>query len=183
MGGLITLNKSLINLEKTTMKYELFYLVGVSKEADLPKIKEDLKNIVLEEGGVFEEKETEEKRKLSYEVKHETHGIYVAQRFELESTEKIQSIIRKVTLYPNILRFLMSKADELPELRTKEERIKGFPQQQQPVKEKPVRKVSEPQIKKIEKEEIPAEKSKEEAAAEKIDNEDIDKKLEEILNI
>jgi len=38
------------------MKYELFYLVGVSKEADLPKIKEDLKNIILEEGWVLKKR-------------------------------------------------------------------------------------------------------------------------------
>ena len=162
------------------MKYELFYLVGISKETELPKIKEDLKNIVLEEGGVFEAKETEEKRKLSYEVKHETHGIFVAQRFELAEVEKIQTIIRKVNLYPNILRFLVSKAEDLPELRTKEERIKGFPQQQ--VKEKPVRKVSEPQVRKFEKTENPKKETKEKPE-EKIDSEDIDKKLEEILNI
>jgi ribosomal protein S6 len=163
------------------MNYELFYLVGISKEADLPKIKTDLKNIVLEEGGVFEEKETEEKRKLSYEVKHETHGIYIAQRFALEDTEKIQSIIRKVNLYPNILRFLVSKTDDLPELRTKEERIKGFPQQQ--IKEKTARKISDPKVKQVEKIEETEKKSKKELLKEKIDSEDIDKKLEEILNI
>ncbi len=159
------------------MNYELFYLVGISKETELPKIKTDLKNIVLEEGGVFEEKETEEKRKLSYEVKHETHGIYVAQRFALEDTEKIQTIIKKINLYPDILRFLISKTEDLPELRTKEERIKGLPQQ--PIKEKPVKKTFEPQAKKIEKTETPEKKE----PTEKIDNADIDKKLEEILNI
>lgn len=159
------------------MKYELFYLVGISKEAELPKIKEDLKNIVLEEGGVFEEKETEEKRKLSYEVKHETHGIYIAQRFALEDIEKIQTIIKKINLYPGILRFLISRTDELPELRTKEERIKGFPAQ--PVKEKPVRKTAEPRGKETA---TPA-KQPEKEVKEKIDNEDIDKRLEEILNI
>ncbi len=163
------------------MKYELFYLVGVSKEAELPKIKEDLRNIVLEEGGVFEEKETEEKRKLSYAIKHETHGIYIAQRFELAENEKIQTIIRKVNLHPNVLRFLISKTKDLPGLRTKEERIKGFPVQ--PVKEKPAKKSPEKSVKKIEKTEVQKEKTEKETASEKIDNEDIDKKLEEILNI
>jgi ribosomal protein S6 len=176
------------------MKYELFYLVGISRETELPKIKTDLKNIVLEEGGVFEEKETEEKRKLSYEVKHETHGIFVAQRFELPEVEKVQTIIKKVNLYPNILRFLVSKTEDLPELRTKEERLKGFPQQQQ-IKEKPIKKTSEPQVRKFEKIESAKEEPKKPAhdaspsdvggkeLEEQIDSEDIDKKLEEILNI
>ena len=166
------------------MNYELFYLVGISKETELPKIKEDLKNIVLEEGGVFEEKETEEKRKLSYEVKHETHGIYIAQRFALEDSDKIQTIIKKINLYPNILRFLISRADELPALRTKEERIKGFPQQT--AKEKPARRVepkkdSEPARNASLNDACGEKPAKEEK--EKADSEDIDKRLEEILNI
>lgn len=161
------------------MRYELFYLVGISKESELPKIKEAIKKIVLEEGGVFEEKETEEKRKLSYEVKHETHGIYIAQRFELENTEKIQLIIKKINLYPDVLRFLISKADELPELKTKEERMKGYAQEQ-PTKIVAKKKTSEPQAEKIEK---PKEKTEEIIEKEKASGEDIDKKLEELLNI
>lgn len=159
------------------MRYELFYLVGISKESELPKIKEDIKKIVLEEGGIFEEKETEEKRKLSYAVKHETHGIYTAQRFALEDTDKIQTINKKINLYSDVLRFLISRTDDLPELRTKEERIKGFPQQT--AKERPFKKTSEPQIKKEEK---PSENLNREGK-EKLDNQDIDKRLEEILNI
>lgn len=145
------------------MQYELFYLIGASKEAGLEKIKSEVKEIVASEGGVFEAKEIIEKRKLAYKIKRETHGSYVGQRFELENPEKVQSITKKLNLYPEILRFLVSKASELPELKSKEERMK-----------------QEAALK-------PAKKEKEEASAKvlagKKAEEDIDKKLEEILNI
>jgi len=153
------------------MQYELFYLVAGSKESSLGKIKEEVKKIVAEEGGVFEAKETTEKRRLAYQIKHETFGIYTAQRFNLEDTEKFRTINRRLNLYPEVLRFLLSRADELPELLSREERIEASTKQEQ-------RKVkfSEP---KKEPEKVPA-KVVEKGPAK---DEDIDKQLEEILNI
>lgn len=174
------------------MQYELFYLVGSSKEGDLDKIKKEVAEIVTQEGGAFEEKQTEEKRKLSYEVKHESHGIYIAQRFELEDLEKIQEINRKMNLYNGILRFIITKADELPELLSKDERkakAASINEKQQKSAEKKIarensstNKVKEvKKIKEIKEDESPKESSTEEIKKEV--NEDIDKKLEEILNI
>lgn len=173
------------------MQYELFYLIGSSKEGDLDKIKKEVAEIVTQEGGAFEEKQTEEKRKLSYEVKHESHGIYIAQRFELEELDKIQEINRKMNLYNGILRFIITKADELPELLSKDERkakAASIAAKQNKPSEKPAR------TGKPTKETKPAEEKKESKPAEakeapakkeeaKESNEDIDKKLEEILNI
>ncbi len=167
------------------MQYELFYLVGSSKEGELETIKKEVSEIVTLEGGVFLEKQTEEKRKLSYEVKHESHGIYIAQRFEMEEPSQIQEINRKLNLYTGVLRFIISKADELPELLSKEERK--------------AKSSSENQVKTINKKEIvptkevKVESQKEitptkeevilESEAKKEADEDIDKKLEELLNI
>ena len=156
------------------MQYELFYLVARSREADLPKIRESVTKIVTEEGGVFEPKETVEKRKLSYQIKHETHGAYIAQRFELEDTEKLRTITRKLNLSPDILRFLISRASELPELKSREERIESG---ERLAKEKE----RSAEIKKTTEEEKKAEPAKEKKPAPQ--EEDIDKKLEEILNI
>lgn len=158
------------------MRYELFYLIGASREAEVPKIKEEIESLVKKAGGEFSEKETMEKRRLAYEIKHETHGIYIAQRFELES-EKIESLSKKINLYPNIARFIMSRADELPELKSKEERISEAMAKSAVVRE-PEKKV-EPK-----KEEKKAEvKEKEKEEVKKPGEDDIDKKLEEILNI
>jgi ribosomal protein S6 len=149
------------------MQYELFYLIAGSKEGELSKIKEAVKKIVAEEGGVFEPKETTEKRRLAYKVNHETFGIYNASRFVLEDTEKFRTLNRKLNLYPEVLRFIISRALELPELMNREERIAASERAAQKEKQMEIKKVAvEPK-----KESKPAEK------------EDIDKKLEEILNI
>ena len=175
------------------MKYELFYLVANSKESELEAIKAGAQEIVTAEGGIFEEKEVIEKRKLAYEIKHETHGFYVAHRFELEDTLKVQEITRKLNLYTGILRFIISRASELPELKTKEERIEAANNQ---AGKKPEAKVSAPTPKAAPKKEVAVEKTEqsEESPTETIKaeeiistdknkDEDIDKKLEEILNI
>lgn len=156
------------------MEYELFYLVGVSKEAGLEKIKGEAENVVKNSGGVFLEKITTEKRRLSYVVKHETHGVYIARRFELEKPENLKEITNKLNLNANILRFIISRAEDLPELKSKEERM-----------EEATKMDARPKLKKEEKPEIKKPEIKKEAkkAPEKIKDEDIDKKLEEILNI
>lgn len=167
------------------MKYELFYLVAASKEAELETIKAGAQEIVTAEGGVFEEKEVVEKRKLAYQVKHETHGIYVARRFELADPTKIQTITRKFNLNTSILRSVISRASELPELKTKEERI-GAASALSERKSKAVKtpaaapapaKTPIAEVKKV------AEATQEELAKSGKAAEDIDKKLEEILNI
>ncbi len=168
------------------MKYELFYLVGNSKEMELDKIKKEVKEIVTANGGVFEEKETQEKRKLSYEIKHETHGTYIAQRFEMTEKENVQEIISKLNLYQGVLRFVISRADELPELRSKEERIdQAQAAQMRQEKSAEVEEEKKEQIedKNIQPEEKVAVAEDKKEEKEKTTEEDIDKKLEEILNI
>ncbi|HCU70907.1 MAG TPA: 30S ribosomal protein S6 [Candidatus Moranbacteria bacterium] len=160
------------------MKYELFYLVAGSRETELEAIKAATEEIITTEGGAFEEKEVVERRKLAYEIKHETHGFYVARRFEIEDTQKIQSITRKLNLHTGILRSIISNASELPELKTKEERIGAAfnrPERKtQEASEKSAPSKSEEKTPKSIEKSIPAEKK---------ETEDIDKKLEEILNI
>lgn len=171
------------------MQYELFYLVGASKEAESEKIKNEVKEIVEKSGGKFLEKETIEKRKLSYSIRHENHGIYIARRFELEDNAEISRISQKLNLNNKILRFILSKAQDLPELKSKEERIAENTQKEktavsrqnlQKEKEETSAKKEEKKIEKIETAEVKEEKKEDEKIKE---NEDIDKKLEEILNI
>jgi len=159
------------------MRYELFYLISASKEAETEKVKADLRKIVEEAGGVFEEKETQEKRKLAYKIKHETHGIYIAQRFELSEPENLGEVNKKLNLYPGILRFMVSKAAELPELRSKEERINEANQRDSKTRENERR--AEEKQRPAKKAAAPAKAKKDES----VSSDDIDKKLEEILNI
>lgn len=149
------------------MEYELFYLVGASKEAEIEQIKSDVKNIATAEGAEFLEKQVGEKRKLAYPVKHETHGVYIAQRFNLEDPEKTQSITQKLNLYTKILRFMITRSDDLPPLLSRTERKeRGMAQVER-------QEVREPQP--------IIEKAKE--VKPEIKEEDLDRELEEILNI
>lgn len=180
------------------MQYELFYLVGVSKEAQLPEIKKEVETTVETAGGKFLEKETLEKRRLSYKIKHENHGIYLCRRFELEEIENISEIIKNLNLNIGVLRFLISKTDELPALKSKEERMEDAAKRDNRKEQKEIKpetKKSAPAKKEEkaveEKAEVKSEveekeKTKEELVSAKDTTdkgEDIDKKLEEILNI
>ena len=180
------------------MQYELFYLIGASRETEMPEIKAEVEKTVTAAGGVFEEKETAEKRRLSYKIKHENHGLYIARRFELEDAEKVTEIVKNLNLNARVLRFLISKADELPALKSKEERIEEAAKRDkskdsrerkpEPKKAAPVKKETSsakakeeaPSEEAVEKEETPVEEAPQEK---KQTDEDIDKKLEEILNI
>jgi ribosomal protein S6 len=178
------------------MTYELFYLVGASKEADLDKIKSDVSEIVTSEGGVFAEKQVVEKRKLAYEVKHEKYGFYVAQRFSLEDLEKFKSLNKRLNLFAGILRFLISRAEELPELVSRKEREEKATAAKELKKEtiaketKEIKAVAKPAEEPLAEQALAGQavqpEKVEAAAPEKVakeTEEDIDKKLEEILNI
>lgn len=158
------------------MEYELLYLVGESNKPRLDKIKEEAQKIVISEGGKFLEFQIIKERKMSYKIENETRGVYIAQRFNIiekdsenHNPETIANIIKKFNSNPDILRFIIVTAKELPELKLEEEKKKTV----NPVT---VKKKPEIKIEKIKKEENFKEGKKE-------TDENIDKKLKEILKI
>ncbi len=111
------------------IEYELYYLVGELKEAALPEIRAEVEKVVKSFGGEFLPAETTEKRTLAYLVRKEKRGTYIARRFTLpgrsdepfveEKDPKehaIVSIDRLLRLYNDVSRFIIIRADELPEL-------------------------------------------------------------------
>lgn len=187
------------------VEYELFYLVGESREAELPKIREEVEAMVKGVGGEFLPAETSEKRNMAYEIGKERRGTYVARRFTLpgqsdepfvEETEPaehaIPAMTRALRLYPSVLRFLILRADELPELKPipREERPKPVRRddRRRPVTDrrpsKPVVgeewKAEELVEKKEKKEQTP---KAEELVEKKVDTEEMDKQLKEVLDI
>lgn len=109
------------------LEYELFYLVGEKKDAELPRIKEEVEKMVMEVGGTFLAPVTEEKRKMAYEIKGEVRGTYIARRFTLPDRDEIErtpdeihpivKIERALTLSKDVLRSIVLRAEELPELK------------------------------------------------------------------
>jgi len=196
------------------MEYELLYLVGESKEFDLEKIKKEIEAIVTKEGGFFLNGEFLKKRKMSYDIKKEARGTYIAKRFTTPNKDEreegalagkdiVGSINRKLNLYENILRFIIVTADEVPAFDEKEKR-KELQSKREDIKkdfssEKKIEKKAEPKVKEekkrkeatpeespeaVKKEEKPSlAKTKKDKKESRDNDDDIDKKLEEILNI
>ncbi|KKQ51361.1 MAG: hypothetical protein US70_C0018G0013 [Parcubacteria group bacterium GW2011_GWD2_38_11] len=116
------------------MQYELFYLVGERQEASLPAIKEGVNAILALEQATMVGEELSEKRKLAYEIKHQNKGTYITRRFELpeidfwadeangEKEFGIQAITNKLNLNNDVLRFLIVKTQDLPDLGAKDRR-------------------------------------------------------------
>lgn len=190
------------------MRYELCYLVGESKEPNLQKIKEEVSAIVSKEGGKWLEPQVEEKRKMAYKVGKEVRGIYIAQQFEIvrdeekedaEKNNSLDNISKKLNLYNNILRFIVIKAEDVPELKVREIKEPVKKDFKKPVYVKrsevisPKASIEKPVSKEKEessdtKKDVTEEKKKtEEAESEKEKTEkkgkSIDEKIEEILNI
>ena len=190
------------------MQYELFYLVGQRQEANLDAIREAVKIMLVSEGAKLLEPELTEKRKLSYEIKHQNKGTYVTRRFELEdidfwADEKngekefgIQAMTNKLNLNNDVLRFLIVKTEDLPDLGAKDRRKAqemktqrpenvrtGRPERKEAPRQfvKPAPTVSVPVAPKKEtptvKEEITLPKVEKQAT------QDIDKQLDDLLNI
>ena len=111
------------------VEYELLYLVGESKEAELPRIRLAVEEVVVSSGGTFLQPQTEEKRKMAYQVQHEERGTYIARRFTLPDKDEnegsaaemavhpLSAINRALQLSKDILRFLIIAAKDLPELK------------------------------------------------------------------
>jgi ribosomal protein S6 len=119
------------------VEYELFYLVGESKDAELSRIKQDVEKLVIDNEGTFLPPQTEEKRKLAYMVKKESRGTYIARRFTLPDkderdasgiaveTHPLVVINRALQLSKDVLRFLIVNAAGMPEL-------KAIPREERP---------------------------------------------------
>lgn len=113
-------------------EYEIFYLVGETKEAELPRIRTEVEALIKERGGVWLEVETSDKRRLAYEIKGETRGFYIARRFtlpdktelvgeeleaEIAKGDAIRYFTQKLALSKDILRVLFLRAEDLPALK------------------------------------------------------------------
>ena len=173
------------------MQYELFYLVGERQEANLETIKESVKYLLISFGAKLIEPELSEKRKLSYEIKHQKKGIYLTRRFEFPEADgsenqkepALKEITKKLNLDNNILRFMIVKTDDLPELDAKEKRKAREMEAQKQNNQKPQRSVEKrPAYQPLKKQEQPkptAQKTEETKEGIK----DIDKQLDKLLDI
>lgn len=168
------------------MQYELFYLVGERQEANLGAIKENVNSILVSAKASLLEPELSEKRKLAYEIKHQKKGVYITRRFELPETDEtdkksesgIEAITKKLNLLGDVLRFMIVKTEDLPDLGAKERRKA---QEMSTQKQAPARPQQRP-----EKPAYKTEPKKEEHRPEPVSKEEvknIDEQLDKLLDI
>lgn len=110
------------------MQYELLFLVGHGKEANLEAIEKAVEKYIEEIGGTLEDARWESKRRLAYPIKHEERGVYVARRFTLpiidvwandvqtETVDRIGKLSQLLHLYDDVLRFSIVRSEELESL-------------------------------------------------------------------
>lgn len=184
------------------MKYEICYLVGESNDPRLAEIKAGVEKIITDETGTFSGIETMDRRKLAYKVEKDIRGMFVTRRFELPEQEDadknpINEMTKKLNLYADVLRFLIIKADKLPELKQREIPVKaekterrydrnrsGF---QSPTRRtfapRTEAKASEAKVAAVEAKPVATPAPEVATAETKVKEESIDQKLDELLNI
>lgn len=211
------------------MEYEICYLIGESKEANLDKIRPTVEQIIEKHKGTFLEGEFVRKRRLSYEIKREARGTYVARRFTVPSKDErdelypdydiMGEINKELRFNQDILRFMVVKTDDLPPLKDLEnieeknreqyaarepkrdtrrteiavsdkrevkKVVKEVAKEEKPpvVKEEvEIKEIKESEVKEIKTELSEEPKKKTKKKEEGILGDDIDEKLDEILNI
>lgn len=148
-----------------TNHYELLYLVGASyTEEELLPIKEKVKQLIKKYAGEITLEDNFGKKKLAYPVKGNYQGYYLLYEFDLDGA-KLKELNQNLKLTNEILRHVIVKKKlETPSLlKTTEEKLKT--------------------AERIEKEgKIEIEKERKvEPEKGKIRLEDLDKKLDEIL--
>lgn len=165
-------------------EYELFYLVGESKESELPTVRTEIEKLCTAEGASFLPAETSDKRKLAYAIKGETRGTYIARRFTLPdhgelafaefdvamaAGDPIARLTKQLSLLPTVLRVLILRADTLPPLKAIE-RTEYVRKETRPRAARPAPAAPAPMT-------TPTEAEKQVTTTE------IDKQLDEVLNI
>lgn len=154
--------------------YELMIILSLkSEEKRQEQAKASIVEMIKKLGGNLTGEQNEYQRKLAYPIRHEKFGVYKLMEFDIES-KAIKDLESSMRLMPEILRFMVIQKELKSQAEIENEgRIR--------------RRIEE---KRKEREKVPAPDKSEEAKEEppktwkekKISLEDLDKKLDEILD-
>jgi len=156
-----------------TEHYEILYILPISltPEETAPFV-EKISGQIKDNGGTITKDDNLGKQKLAYPIKGLTHGYYFLYEFDLPKAH-LSKLNRSIQLMPEVVRFLIVKKKVKTEKDIAEE--KALQDRLAKRKEKEIEKL------KASKEEV-KEKPAKEKGKEKISLEDLDKKLDEILD-
>lgn len=191
------------------MQYELLFLLGHDKEANLDSIEKEIEKFIQAVGGEVSLDRWESRRRLAYPIKHQDRGVYVARRFTLpeydmwaedakeeeQGVDRIEKLSRSIQLYREVLRFSIVRSEGLEDLKTftdrKTEERKSHHQQ---VAEKELKakktaprgmsqRTSTPPVKPAISSAPLAQAPEKEAPKKEITTDEINDRLDEILNV
>jgi small subunit ribosomal protein S6 len=159
-----------------TEHYELVYLLRVtSTEEDSKSLHDQITATIGKNGKLVKSGEIG-KRKLAFPIKHEEHAVYWLVEFESD-TQAIRELHRMLSLDQRILRFqIVETKPKTQEDVEREERIKESIEKSK-IRDQQVEKEKE-RVKDKEEEKV-ADKTKEK---EKLTLDELDKKLDELLD-
>lgn len=150
--------------------YEMLFILPMSFTPDqVTEQKEKIKEILLTNGAQITFEEDMGKLKFAYQIDKMSHGFYILLEFDLDPIS-LKKLEQPLKLKKELVRFLIVKKP-----------IKSVEQiaKEKEIKEKIAQKQEEEKVQ-AEKDEKKEKESKKEAK--KLDLEDLDKKLEEILD-
>ncbi len=146
------------------MEYELLFFTSISNENRIGEIKREIEKIIIDQGGKISAEFSDiGKRKFAYPIKKQTHGFYSFCRFSLNEKENLPEMNRQLALNDKVMRHLIVRADEIGKS----------------ISAQTAREVS-PEAKTEKNSEIKEEKKSIETKA-KVGMENLDEKLNEIL--
>lgn len=145
--------------------YEILYLFDIpGSEQDLQALTERIAGIIKNEGGSIVYQENLGRRRLSYPIKKLTQGMYQAVEFDMEPTQ-LKKLDRTLKLDQSIVRFQIISITP----RTEADRRQTLPESVAPRHERKPRT------------EAPAPAPKPVAPQPELSSEELDKKLDELL--
>lgn len=179
------------------MIYEINFLVLQSKTAELEKIRKETKKFIESYGAKIIEEKEYLKRKLAYEINHETYGFFTVLRFETKNGMNFDELKVKLNQKSDVARYIIVRADELPSLEEQDaKKLEKIHNDKKAIKSEDVEKAlaeqKKAEVKKTEEEEKVSEKKpttkektleketedKKESGKEKVKEKSTDKKEE-----
>ena len=166
--------------------YETLFLVpGTYTEEEYPQIIKKIKDLIQKTGGQITHEKDLGRRKLAYTIKQNTHGYYYLVEMDLDSKE-LRPFDGTIKLMNEILRHQTVKKikktkEEIEKEKQQAEKRREYAEEKEKIEEKPIAD-EKPAIEEIPEKSDKLKEISRKEDEEKIKLEDLDKRLDEILD-
>ncbi|MEA3273556.1 MAG: 30S ribosomal protein S6 [Patescibacteria group bacterium] len=116
---------------KDYTEYELIYIISIDDFEKIDSIREEVRQVIKDNGGEIVKESEPQKRKLAYPIKRKKSGAYLISRVLIEK-DQIKQIKQQLEIKENILRHMFVLAENLPDSE-KEEKAKIAKQEKKEV--------------------------------------------------